>query len=79
MNREEGTENKLLYGNKDIGLQFTPNVIPVPPSGVGTSTLYIKATENATAEPHTFPIVANISFPTSIRIEEGRSSTIQRA
>ena len=62
----EGTGNNLQYGNKDIGLQFTPNVIPVPPSGVGASTLYIKAAENATAKPHTFPIVANISFPTSI-------------
>ena len=60
------SENKLFYGNEDIGLEFTPNVIPVPPSGVGASTLYIKVAENATAKSHTFPILANISFPTSI-------------
>ena len=62
----EGVRNELQYGNKDIDLEFTPNVIPVPPSGIGTSTLYIKVAENATAKPHTFPVLANISFPTSI-------------
>jgi hypothetical protein len=54
------------YGNDDISLQFTPEKVPVPPSGVGTSTVYIKALENATAKLYTFPITTNISFPTSI-------------
>jgi hypothetical protein len=60
------TDNNLLYGNKDISMQFTPDKVPVPPSGVGTSTVYIKALQNATAKLYTFPITTNISFPTSI-------------
>jgi hypothetical protein len=58
--------NKTLYGNNDVCLQFDPDTIAVPPSGVGTSTIYIKALQYADDKLYTFPITTNISFPSSI-------------
>jgi hypothetical protein len=43
-----------------------PKEISISPFGVATSTLYIKALENATSEPHTLRINANISIPIKV-------------
>jgi hypothetical protein len=47
----------------DLAINFIPNKTSIPPSGMGTSTLHLKVSENATAKPYTIPINATISFP----------------
>jgi hypothetical protein len=62
------------YGKNNVQLQFFPsNKTSIPASGSGTYSLLLKA--NATAEPrtYTFPITANISFPTSITNRGGET------
>jgi hypothetical protein len=59
----------LLYPSNQtdsIKLTFTPREISIPPSGLATSLLHIKASESATVHPYTIPIFAKISFPTTI-------------
>lgn len=43
---------------------FTPSERDIPPIGIATSLLNIKASENALPSPHTLQIFANLSFPT---------------
>lgn len=51
---------------KDLDIKFTPNITSVPPSGLSTSVIYLKAKENATDRPYTFSIKANITFPSEL-------------
>ena len=50
------------------GLNSTiiPKEISISPFGVATSTLNIKALENATSQPHTLRINANITIPIKV-------------
>jgi len=54
-----------LSTNNINGLQtyFTPNELDIPPIGVATSHLNIKALTNSEPNPYTIQIFANISFP----------------
>lgn len=58
----------MVYTNQteDVMITFTPQDISVLPSGIATSLLQIKASENAKTHPYTIPIYANITFPTTI-------------
>jgi hypothetical protein len=49
-----------------IMLGFISKTALVPPNGVVSIPLNIKALENATVRPYTLPIFADISFPTTI-------------
>jgi hypothetical protein len=58
----------------DIELNFLPsNKTSIPPSGSGTYSLNIKANDTAEHRSYTFPIIANISFPTSITNRGGET------
>jgi hypothetical protein len=63
--------------NKFADLQFIPNTISIPAGGgagaVGTSILDVKVLGNTKAATYTFPIIANISFPTSITNRGGET------
>jgi hypothetical protein len=54
-----------LSTNNISGLQtyFTPNELDIPPIGVATSHLTIRALENLEPNPYTLQIFGNISFP----------------
>jgi len=52
--------------SKGIDVSFTPNSTSVPPSGLSTSVINVKAADNAGHHPHTFPITANITFPSQL-------------
>lgn len=58
----------VLSTNKSKGIEvsFIPNSISVPPSGLSTSVINIKAADNAGHRPHTFQITANITFPSQL-------------
>ena len=51
---------------KDLDIKFIPNITSVPPSGLSTSILHLKARENASDHPYTFPITYNITFPSQL-------------
>jgi hypothetical protein len=51
---------------KGIDATFIPNSTSVPPSGLSTSLINIRAADNASNHPHTFPIIANITFPSQL-------------
>jgi hypothetical protein len=51
---------------KDIKIDFIPNKTSIPASGTGTVTLDLKTNDTLKPKSYTFPIIANISFPTSI-------------
>jgi hypothetical protein len=64
--------------SNDIELIFSPsNKTSIPPSGSGTYSLNIKANDAANPDQkprsYTFPIIANISFPTSITNRGGET------
>ena len=63
--------------NKFADLQFIPNTISIPAGGgagaAGTSILDVKVLGNTKAATYTFPIIANISFPTSITNRGGET------
>lgn len=50
---------------KGMNIKFIPDIVSIPPYGLTTSLMTIKSTNNATIRPYSFPIVANITFPTS--------------
>lgn len=52
--------------SKNIETNFTPDQIYVAPYGMATLLLDIKASKDAAASPHTIPIFAHITFPTSL-------------
>jgi hypothetical protein len=52
--------------SKELDVKFIPNKISVPPSGLSTSILHLKARENASDHPYTFPITSNITFPSQL-------------
>jgi hypothetical protein len=52
--------------SKELDVKFIPNKISVPPSGLSTSILHLKARENASDHPYTFPITYNITFPSQL-------------
>jgi hypothetical protein len=60
--------------SNDTELIFSPsNKASIPPSGSGTYSLIIKANDTAKPRSYTFPINANISFPTSITNRGGET------
>ena len=62
--------------NKFADLQFIPNTTSIPAGGgaaAGTSILDVKVLGNTKAATYTFPIIANISFPTSITNRGGET------
>jgi hypothetical protein len=70
--------NNMIPNNGDndsndgnISLKFIPDKISVLPSGIGTSTLYNKALDDAKPQSYTFPMIANISFPVKITNRAG--------
>jgi hypothetical protein len=68
----DGNGNKRNNTNYVV-LSFTPNRISIPPGSIGTSTLHIKALDKAKTVSYTLPIVANVSFPNTIRNRGGES------
>jgi hypothetical protein len=56
-----------------VVLSFIPNKVSIPPSSIGTSTLHIKVLDKAKAVSYSLPIVANVSFPTTITNRGGES------
>jgi hypothetical protein len=63
----------------DVEVDFIPNKISIPASGTGTSTLHLTALNSAKSKPYTFPIIANISFPTSITNRGGETFSNNRS
>ncbi|HSA75802.1 MAG TPA: hypothetical protein VLE21_06400, partial [Candidatus Nitrosocosmicus sp.] len=47
-------------------VDFVPNRVSVPPSGLSTSVITIQAEDNASSRPYTFPINARITFPSQL-------------
>jgi hypothetical protein len=80
-NTDLESEAVLGAGNssKDIEIDFIPNKISIPASGSGTATLQLKALDTAKPKPYTFPILANISFPTSITNRGGETFSNNRS
>lgn len=70
----------ILSSNQIDGLEphFIPNETDIPPRGVATSDLYVKASENARADRHTLQLFANISFPTQYISRESQLKTISQ-
>jgi hypothetical protein len=56
----------FLYSNstKEMNIKFIPDQVSIPPLGMTTSLLHIKSLSNTTIHPYTFPIIANMTFPT---------------
>jgi hypothetical protein len=63
----------------DIKVSVSPNKTSISPSASGSSTLHIMALEGAEAKPYTFPVTANISFPTSITNRGGETFSNNRS
>lgn len=61
------TSHVLLstYSSNGTKVKFIPNQVSIPPYGITTTLVNIKAADNATIRPYSFPIIANITFPTS--------------
>jgi hypothetical protein len=60
--------------SNDIKVNFFPsNKTSIPPSGSGTYSLNIRTNETAEPRSYTFPIIANISFPTAITNRGGET------
>jgi hypothetical protein len=60
--------------SNDIKVNFFPsNKTSIPPSGSGTYSLTIRTNETAEPRSYTFPIIANISFPTAITNRGGET------
>jgi hypothetical protein len=53
-----------VNGSSDMQSSVTPNRVFLPPNGISSSLLNVKASESAKAHPYTLPIVANFSIPT---------------
>jgi hypothetical protein len=64
---------------KDIDVSVSPDKTSISPSTPGSSTLHIKALDGAVAKPYTFPVSANISFPTSITNRGGETFSNNRS
>jgi hypothetical protein len=52
--------------NPMINLTFEPKKLYIPPFGISSSLIHVKALDNATANPYTLPIKANSSFPMAV-------------
>ena len=52
--------------NSNVRLRFEPNKLYVPPFGISSSLIHVNALDNATANPYTLPIKANLSFPIAV-------------
>jgi hypothetical protein len=50
--------------SNDIQTSIVPRELFLPPNGISTPTLIIKASEGAKPHPYTLPIIANFSIPT---------------
>jgi hypothetical protein len=75
-----GENNKTSKNNWNIqsgGLNTSTslNKISIPESGTGTLNLHVKVLDDAKPQSHVLPIVANISFPTTIKNRGGESFT----
>jgi hypothetical protein len=68
----------ILSANQIHGLDsyFIANEIDIPPRGIATSDLYVKALDNARPDRNTLQIFANISFPTQFINKESQLKTI---
>ena len=67
------------FDTNEISIDFIPDKTSIPASGTGTSTLHIMALDYAKSKPYTFPIIANISFPTSITNRGGETFSNNRS
>lgn len=56
-----------------IALNIITNKMFIAPSGAATSTLHVKVLKTTNTTSYTFPISANISFPTLIKNRFGES------
>jgi hypothetical protein len=63
----------------EIQVSVSPNKTSVSPSASGSSTLHLKVLDGAEAKPYTFPVIANISFPTSITNRGGETFSNNRS
>ena len=82
-NTDLQSEASLSVGNNYNATEFNISLVPskasIPASGTGSSALHIKALDSAKPKPYTFPIVANISFPTSITNRGGETFSNNRS
>ena len=60
---------------EDVELNFQPNYIFVPPNGIATSLIKIKALDNSDITPHTLPLQAKIYFITEGVLRGGQKIT----
>jgi hypothetical protein len=73
-NNNKNDNNNGDNNNKDVSLSFIPNKVSILPSSIGTSTLHVKALDDAKPiSAYTIPIVANISFPNTITNRGGET------
>jgi hypothetical protein len=75
-NSNNNTSSGSISSNNNanyIILSFMPNKVSIPPSSIGTSTLHIKVLDSAKAESYSFPITANVSFPSTITNRGGEA------
>jgi hypothetical protein len=77
------SEASLSHSNKnstkDLQINFIPDKMSIPPSGTGSVSLHLEANHSAKPRPYTIPIVANISFPTSITSRGGETFSNNRS
>jgi hypothetical protein len=52
--------------SEGIAVNITPNRVYVPQYGMATLLLHIKADRDSPESPHTIPIFADVTFPTSL-------------
>ena len=64
---------------EDIDVTVSPIKTSISPSASGSSTLHIKVLDGAVVKPYTFPVSANISFPTSITNRGGETFSNNRS
>jgi hypothetical protein len=77
-NTDLQSEALLTAGNNDISNDVKIDIFPsnktsIPDSGSGTYSLVLKANDTAEPRSYTIPMIANISFPTSITNRGGET------
>ena len=75
----ENNKNKWNIQSEGLNTSIPLNKISIPDFGTGTLNLHVKALNNAKPVSHVIPLVANISFPTTITNRGGESFTNSRS
>ena len=68
--------NVSLATNAKLAIAFEPNELHIPPFGISSSLIRVKALDNATNGTYALPILANITFPTFATSDSGLTSKL---